>query len=178
MSVIITKAMAKTAVQGLSMVVARKPVRTVFGCVRITAQEGRVKMLATDLEQWVEYRNDGVETVGENDFLFGLAELKELLKLPGDGKLKFESMPGQVTVKIGELTKEYADPGVKEFPETPMVDTSPLAVGPEFFLKLRLAAPMTSKDKVNPTTNCISIKSGQIVATNRRELIVFNYELL
>jgi len=177
MSVTMSKAMVKAAVQGLSMVVARKPVRAVFGCVRITAQEGRVKMLATDLEQWVEYRNDGVETVGENDFLFGLAELKELLKLPGDGKLKFESGSGQVTVKIGELTKEYADPGVKEFPETPMVDTSPLAVGTEFFQKLRLAAPMTSKDKVNPTTNCISIRDGQIAATNRRELMVLNYEL-
>jgi len=96
MSVTMTKAMLKTAVQGLSMVVARKPVRAVFGCVRITANEGKVKLLATDLEQWVEYRQDGVETVGENDFLFGLAELKELLKLPGDGRLRFESEPGTV----------------------------------------------------------------------------------
>jgi len=177
MSITMSKAMFKAAVQGLSMVVAKKPVRAVFGCVRITANDGRVKMAATDLEQWVEYRNDSVETVGENDFLFGLAELKELLRLPGDGKLQFDAKPGSVTVKIGELVKEYAAPGVNEFPEAPTVNTSPLAVGPEFFQKLRLAAPMTSKDKVNPTTNCISIRNGQIAVTNRRELLVLNYEL-
>jgi len=183
MSITMTKAMLKVAVQGLSMVAPHKPTKTVFGCVRITAKDGKVKMLAMDLEQWVEYRNDGVETVGENDFLFKLAELKDLLKLPiSDDKLVFEALPeGKVTATIqinGQTnTREYHVPAINEFPEAPMVDSSPLAVGPEFFNKLRLALPMTSKDKVNPTTNCISIKDGQIVATNRRELIVLNYEL-
>ena len=82
----------------------------------------------------------------------------------------FEALPEgrvNVTVQINGIdnTSEYKVPEVSEFPEAPVVDVSPLAIGPEFFQKLRLTQPMLLKDKVNPVMGYfslaeMSIKSG------------------
>ena len=180
-SVTLSKGILTAAVKGLAMVVPQRPAMTVFGCTKIIVKGGQIRMIGTDLEQWVDYRNDGVD--GDAEFLFKLGDLKELLKLPvSDGQFVFEALPEgrvNVTVQINGIdnTREYKVPEVSEFPEEPVVEASPLAIGPEFFLKLRLAQPMLLKDKVNPVMGCFSLAEGRIVATNRRELVVMNYEL-
>ena len=177
----VSKMVLATAVKGLSQVVPVRPARKVFGCVKFKAAEGTLRILGTDLEQWAEFRQRGVE--GEAEFLFNLGELKELLKLMfSSDELVFEAQTdGKVSVSVqingNGNVREYEVPELVDFPPEPEVKTSALAVGPEFFHKLRLAAPMVLKDKVNAVMKCISVADRRIVASNRRELIVLNFNL-
>ena len=120
------KALAE-ALTIISGVVARRTPTPVLTCVRLTAEDGRLSMAATDTEASLRHVMDQVEVEKEGDLLIPANKLLQIVKACESKKSQTVTLTGkghhiQITAEGSKFKLNGYDPS--ESPEIPEFDSS------------------------------------------------------
>lgn len=176
MQIVISMKELKDVVAGLSRVVSGKGSLPVLAAVRVTADDGKVRMTGTNLNEFLIRTFE--DASGEGSFLIDFKELREFIKgSRKTGDVTFDIQKDKVLAHYenGDQVVEHTFMRIpdKDWPTEPVYDSEPDKITADALESIMLALPIASRDDSRRTLNGVLLEPEAIVATDGKQLVRF-----
>jgi len=172
----ILKSKLQDALKGLAKVVNPKAPIPVLKHARVKAVAGRVTITGTNLDEWLSYTIEDVESAQDADWLLEFVKLREFVN-GGDGKTQITLEPaGESAVRIsfdvaGHLVERaFETLAPEDWPNAPVIPEFKPVTAP-LFDNIRLVLPSASKDASRKILNGAFLEKDAVIATDGKHMV-------
>ena len=175
-----------TALPGLGKLVGRSRTLPILQTIRVTRDvKGDVSLQSTDLDSFASFHVPETQEGAPIDLLVPFEPLNRLVKTLGNKETITLRKEGKNKVNVhyqvsgSEMDQSLESLPVEEFPQIPVINQKPFAVGPEFGLAVKQAFQCASQDQTRQVLRGASLdvhdeKAHYIIGTNGRILFSAN----